>query len=447
MKKNKGITLIALIITIVIMLILVAVTVNVLIKSNVIGSAEKTAQRYKEEQDREGNLNNINVNGKELDEYLKLIGKEQEDDEKDDSKFPAIQAGKVATQISSFKGAIVPTGYAVSTISTEQDLNGGIVMYSIPTSVDTTVENFWTDTDEDGVLKVQSSYDQFVWVPVKTPYVTTEELNTIITKSGTSMTETEALQTLADNNIYPMAVQYKTQEEIHYRGVLYTPELNGESIKFTVNEISTTDDYTTAEYLREPAFLSDEGNGDVGNAIGITQNSLQETYDSMINSIKETGGFWVARFELNGEANDYSKRNKEPISGSWYELYSKCSNYSTSKATGTMITGSQWDQIMIWMKDVKNGSNFYVLDSTSMGNYATETGSPVKSGSNNKYSVKNVFDMAGNYIETTTTAASNLFRMKRGSYCGEEDEVSVSKMQTYDTTYADGTRMTLIVNN
>ena len=47
MKENKGITLIALIITIVIMLILVAVSVNVLINSNIIGQAEKAAKGYK----------------------------------------------------------------------------------------------------------------------------------------------------------------------------------------------------------------------------------------------------------------------------------------------------------------------------------------------------------------------------------------------------------------
>ena len=40
-NRNKGITLVALIITIVVMLILVAVSVNVVIKSNLIGTAEK----------------------------------------------------------------------------------------------------------------------------------------------------------------------------------------------------------------------------------------------------------------------------------------------------------------------------------------------------------------------------------------------------------------------
>lgn len=45
-KRNKGITLIALIITIIVMLILVAVSVNILIKSNLIGTAEKAVRKY-----------------------------------------------------------------------------------------------------------------------------------------------------------------------------------------------------------------------------------------------------------------------------------------------------------------------------------------------------------------------------------------------------------------
>lgn len=46
MKEEKGITLIALIITIIVMLILVAVSVAVVINSNLIGAAEKAANKY-----------------------------------------------------------------------------------------------------------------------------------------------------------------------------------------------------------------------------------------------------------------------------------------------------------------------------------------------------------------------------------------------------------------
>ena len=73
MKKNKGITLIALIITIIVMLILVAVSVNILIKSNLIGTAEKTTDKYKTASEEEAKGGSITINGKEyesIDEYI-----------------------------------------------------------------------------------------------------------------------------------------------------------------------------------------------------------------------------------------------------------------------------------------------------------------------------------------------------------------------------------------
>ncbi len=73
MRKNKGITLVALIITIVVMLILVAVSVNVVIKSNLIGTAEKTVDKYKTAAEEEGNGGTIEIDGKKydsLDDFL-----------------------------------------------------------------------------------------------------------------------------------------------------------------------------------------------------------------------------------------------------------------------------------------------------------------------------------------------------------------------------------------
>ena len=77
MRKNKGITLVALIITIIIMLILVAVSVNVLIKSDLIGIAEKTTGKYKTASEEEGKGEAIEIGGKKyasIDEYLKEKG-------------------------------------------------------------------------------------------------------------------------------------------------------------------------------------------------------------------------------------------------------------------------------------------------------------------------------------------------------------------------------------
>lgn len=73
MKKNKGITLVALIITIIVMLILVTVSVNFLIKSNLIGVTEKTTEGYKKASKDESKGSKIVIGGVEyssVDEYL-----------------------------------------------------------------------------------------------------------------------------------------------------------------------------------------------------------------------------------------------------------------------------------------------------------------------------------------------------------------------------------------
>ena len=73
MKENKGITLIALIITIVVMLILVAVSVNIIINSNIIGQAEKAAEGYKTATEKESNIGQVTIGGKtynSIEDYL-----------------------------------------------------------------------------------------------------------------------------------------------------------------------------------------------------------------------------------------------------------------------------------------------------------------------------------------------------------------------------------------
>lgn len=56
MKNQKGITLVALIITIIVMLILVAVSVAIAIQSNLLGTAERAGEKYKQEAEKENNI-------------------------------------------------------------------------------------------------------------------------------------------------------------------------------------------------------------------------------------------------------------------------------------------------------------------------------------------------------------------------------------------------------
>lgn len=82
MKRNKGITLVALIITIIIMLILVAVSVRIAIKTGLLDAAGKSTQKWTKEAEAEGNLSGIKVGDKNLDEYMSnLEGDKKIDDE------------------------------------------------------------------------------------------------------------------------------------------------------------------------------------------------------------------------------------------------------------------------------------------------------------------------------------------------------------------------------
>ena len=71
MRKENGITLVALIITIVVMLILVAVSVNVIVNSDLIGHSEKTGDAYRNAIAKEEAYNPSIGNGKTLDDYMK----------------------------------------------------------------------------------------------------------------------------------------------------------------------------------------------------------------------------------------------------------------------------------------------------------------------------------------------------------------------------------------
>ena len=151
----------------------------------------------------------------------------------------------------------------------------------------------------------------------------------------------------------------------------------------------------------------------------------------MVKKVYAKSGFYIGRYEtsING-ASMQSKANQPPmtaeaLSGNkWWGMYAKQKVYnSNNKMTSSMIWGSQWDQVMIWMKEVENpgkANPFYVLDSTGMGwyenNYSTgnptqTTGIPV---GENKNRVKNIYDMAGNMRDWTIEAVYLNSRVRRG---------------------------------
>ena len=76
MRKNQGITLVALIITIIIILILVGVVVTVVIQSDLLGTAKNAGDEYKAAYEKESGISGVTINGKEygsIEEYMEEI--------------------------------------------------------------------------------------------------------------------------------------------------------------------------------------------------------------------------------------------------------------------------------------------------------------------------------------------------------------------------------------
>ena len=141
MKKNQGITLIALIITIIILIILTAVTINNVIGTDLIGFATKAVENYTDAAEDEadkvdklvGTLDNQGVSDDSIVRAGETVTAETKTEETEDGiKYNYTDAQG--------RHAMVPAGFKVSTKSSEQYIDDGLVIQ-----------------DSDG--------NEFVWVP------------------------------------------------------------------------------------------------------------------------------------------------------------------------------------------------------------------------------------------------------------------------------------------
>ena len=289
----------------------------------------------------------------------------------------------------------VPGGATVSKIPGEyENIDEGFVIY---------ITNGEEIKDWSNAETIQKTYDQFVWVPVEKAYVTVEEME------GDSLENLESY--ITEKNVYPMAV--KSGET--YSGILYDFKDGENGVEITPYDYKTTSSY------REPDVVSYD-TGDYASE-GVTKEGLQSEYKKMVEGVNAKGGFWVGRYETSNMKSSNSedatnvikvvRGTTSGISGvQWYRMYAQQKNYAknkfgeTAKTKSSMIWGSQWDQIMIWMKEVKNGENYYVTNSAGMGNFDLSGVDEGYDGLTNTgcFDVKNIFDLAGNVYDWTLEA-------------------------------------------
>ena len=391
-NRNKGITLVALIITIVVMLILVAVSVNVIIKSNLIGTAEKTVDKYKTASEEEANGGTIEINGKEyasIEDYIEST-----------KPLPNIEAGVRAETNSNYKGATIPKGFTVSGIKSEQTIEGGLVIYDIPEGITPD----WSNPDS-----VKTKYNQFVWIPVEVKSTDTENsIASFYRSEWTANASTGGERTTG----------------------LSTDYTEPDSTNDTTDKTGIVDQITelTKSIYKHGGFYI--GRYEAGSKTPRTSSS----------------GVTTLGIKQDMYPYNYVKwGDSESSIGTTGAVYLSNSLYNTNEygATSMLCTGACWDSMLDFIKDSKHS----VTDSTKWGNYSNSETFEITRGAyavynnntlgsfNNvgsKYSKmkntsillttgaterncsKNIYDVAGNCYEWTTESNSSSNRVYRG---------------------------------
>ena len=263
----------------------------------------------------------------------------------------------------------VPKGYTASSVSTENKVVEGFVIYEGQEAV--------TDTNVD---TARTTRNQFVWVPVVNP-----------------------------------RDMYGKDKDGKKWGKSYEFSSNG-IIPINWIEENNIISITSVTGNREPDVIDD----DFSNSITISQ--VETEFNNMITSVEKYGGFYIGRYEtgnLSQEKATVVKNNTDIGNQTWYSMYKKAKGIAVNNnVTSSMIWGSQWDATMRWMYNSGNEEKKkYTYDSTGKGNYSGTNGNqPIATGSIETYAVNNIYDMAENVRDWAIEAYGTILRDGRGGY-------------------------------
>ena len=468
LKTNKGITLIALVITIIVLLILAGVTIATLTGDNGILTKAQSAKTQNDKAtakekvdlaiaaslDETGkiNLGQLKTNLNNIDGINPKVG------DITDSRFPlevtvdgtkvtikkdsngkystsvgestgSSGGGQEEEQISDHSEVVVPTITATGNLANKPNIKevrqGNI---PIPQGYNYIKgDKIGGAVITDAASGEEKVGNEFVWVPV-------DEIS--------KMASTDIGGTDANGNT-------------NYRGVLYnwgTDATGNTAWNWSADSTS----------YREPANLSSSYDSKSKNS-SWTSTLYQEEYNKMIKSVSQYGGFYVGRYEmsLNSETKNAESKygatsaTAESTSAKqWYGLYNKAKTYApenaSQKVVSSMIWGSQYDAMLKWMKGNKINVTSSSPTDLSIGNTSRNT-TRVTGGANNgqtvsKDKLSNIYDLLGNSLEWTQETNNTYYRVIRGGYYNSSLAPSYRSYDCpTDTLSYDGSRFTLYI--
>ena len=418
-KSTKGITLIALVVTIIILLILAGVSIAMLTGNNGVLTQAKSAKEKtgeKGEQERVnlaassamtlgmGTITTENLNKAIQDEFgaSKSVTGTGPWTYQGEYKSYKIEKSGATTEVAKAGTKVTTVSYGENSTA-QATADGAGNVFAKPNDA-TYVEG----TVDTGVVIKDKNNNEWVWVPVDDATLA-------------SMYQTAEGTTLAGTT-----------------GVITNRYSKGNIIEGIDRGTPNSSDY------REPDILTDEDTDDTAVQAGFTAKEATETegaktalkvmaeslvqdYSDMIESIAKYKGFYIGRYELSTKTENgvtvgiEQKYKASQTNKNWYKLYKYSKNIAGSENMQTrMIWGCQWDVTCKWLKE----HNYDINNSSAWGNYRDsvspanggnyEQNNNKNTGSNENWKANNIYDLAGNCKEWTQEANSTDRRALRG---------------------------------
>ena len=358
-KQEKGITLIALVVTIIIMLILAGVSIKLAIDNNgVIENAKEAKDQYEQAQaNDESGLNDLSS---ELRRQL------------DANRNNNSGSGGSGSTID---GVPIPEGYYYV---------GGTKAKGLVISDN--VADKELDKGKENVRRDLAG-NQWVWVPVETP----SSLYTTVTE-GVALSGSTGVKTTKYTN--SEIISGKT------RGLPSSTGFREPDLVLGINGTS----YDYSDYAKA-------GFGSLANMA----ETMVSDYEEMIASLEKYKGFYIGRYELTANGEKTGATQTDVNWYTWYTLYKNCTTLAVgTKVKTRMIWGLQWDATCNWLAT----SEFDITDSSTWGNYKDNTadghGTKQNTGFSENWKANNIYDFAGNCDEFTQEASDTSGRASRG---------------------------------
>ena len=422
-KNQKGVTLVALVITIIVIIILSTVTIDLAFGNN---GLIKRAQLAKDMAANSTTAEQEEMN-RVMEEFTNIMEEDNEITVPDEPDLPEGWNGEKVTPVESADGVTIPVpiGYTASEATGENSVNDGFVIYE------------GIEVVNDGnVTTAKTTRNQFVWIPVS-------DISQIANQ--TSGTDANGRQ--------------------NYQGKLYDFSTTG------ATEMSNYGQGTTS--YREPDVVTYgetdyDANSEYLSILGLSSSSefktqLQEEFNEMIESVDTYGGFYIGRYET---GNLVASPNSKPVvvkgnssisNVNWYYMYQNSKLIgANSNVVSTMIWGSMWDRALIWLTETGDKTYSDLMNSSSWGNYsnstgaaATNSGSKQPTGTNDAWQANNIYDLAGNVYDWMIEADYTRSRVLRGgrSYSSGSNIPASDRSSNFpSSTYSDnGSRSALFV--